>query len=148
MQNKRLEARLAVVNRHNDLKLLEQRCGIEKIRDKSLPEGAFGYIKRHKASRRIEELSKPRTAAKGSRYDHQDFRGLLHADFSEAVSRISGAMTKNTSSNAKSMNKTVEKKGEMELSEIEFGLNQKEISRESSIEVTGYDMVQEFFQLD
>jgi hypothetical protein len=87
-QGKRLKARLAVINRHNDLKSLEEKCGIIKIREKSAPQGTFGYVKRHKVRQRTEELSKPRTAGRKGRFDHQDFRGLLHADFYEAVEKM------------------------------------------------------------
>lgn len=94
-QGKRLKARLAVINRHNDLKSLEEKCGIVKVREKSAPQGMFGYVKQHPVRKRTEELSKPRTAGKKGRFDHQDFRGLLHADFYDAVEKT---CLKNTAS--------------------------------------------------
>ena len=147
-QNKRNESRLAVMNRHNELKQLELKCGIEKIRDKSLSEGNFGYIKLHKVTKRTEELSKPRTAGKGSRYDPRDFRGLLHADFSEAIAKIDSAANNAILNKSKNTNKRVEKKEEMRLSEFEYRVNEKEILKESSIDVSAYDMAQEFFQME
>lgn len=138
---KNLQTRLAVVTRHNQLKQLEKKCGIEKIRDKSLPEGPFGYVKFHKTSKRTEELSKPHTASKGNRFDHQDFRGLLHADYSEAVTRIEKAEKKQSRSFQKSW--TIQ--DTMGILESEVKEKEINLSKESSIEVTGYDLVHEFF---
>lgn len=87
-QGKRLKARLAIINRHNEQKSLEEKCGIVKIRQKSVQVGTFGYVQSHKVSHRTNKLSKPHTASQGSRYDHQDFRGLLHADHQEAVEKL------------------------------------------------------------
>lgn len=87
-QGKRLKARLAIINRHNERKSLEEKCGIVKVREKGVSVGTFGYVRSQRVRERTDVLSKPHTASQGSRYDHQDFRGLLHADHYEAVEKV------------------------------------------------------------
>lgn len=44
-EGKMLKVRLANINRHNDLKELEIRCGINKVREKNCMEGTFGLCR-------------------------------------------------------------------------------------------------------
>ena len=145
-QGRRLKARLGTINRHNDLKQLERRCGIEKVRDRSLPEGPFGYMKEHKVSKRTEELSKPKTARKSTRFDHEDFRGLLHADFTQALSKINHPIiSKNESFK---INSKSQQKRQQSITDIDnFDMKMKKTNElsNSNIEVTSYDLVNEFF---
>lgn len=150
-QSNRLRARLATINRHNQLKQLEIKCGILKVRDKSCVEGIFGYIRANKTRQRTEELCKPRTANKGGQFDHQDFRGMLHADFLEAVGRAAqtgeckGAKTKPEEiKEGTSGVKHEAKESEKDIKDFENKRIQG--SDISSIEVMSYDLVKEVFK--
>jgi hypothetical protein len=87
-QKTRLKSRLALVQRHNFLKKLEEKSGIIKIREKSSPQGIFGYVKNYSFDKVSSKLSQLKKKVKNDQFSHQDFRGLLHADYSKAIFKI------------------------------------------------------------
>lgn len=146
-QGKRLKARLATINRHNDLKDLEQKCGIQKIREKECMEGTFGYIQMHKTRQRTELLSKPRSAPKHGDFDHEDFRGLLHADYKEAISKVRSNTVRRASASVQERVKheDIEKETIKDIEKFEIRRKKSQNSN-TSVEVLNYDMVRDFFK--
>ena len=88
IQNNRIKSRLALAQRHRDFVKLEQKSGIIKIRDKSNPQGVFGYQKVYSFDKVTSKLSKSKQILVSDQFAHKDFRGLLHADFAKAVSKL------------------------------------------------------------
>jgi hypothetical protein len=142
-QSKRLKSRLANVNRHNYIKLLEQRSGIEKIRDNSLPEGTFGYLKAHRTRQRTVELSKPRTNTNFGTFDHEDFRGLLHADFGGVINRVKTINSGKARGSKLNDNTELLKVDAQDIEEFENKINKS--SKQSSLVVTSLDILKDFF---
>ncbi|OMJ96024.1 hypothetical protein SteCoe_400 [Stentor coeruleus] len=147
-ERKMLKVKLANINRHNDLKDLEIRCGINKVREKNCEEGTFGYIRIHKTRKRTEELSKPRTALKNNSFMHEDFRGLLHADFEEAISKVKSVVIKKktTTIPKNSKNPSVDKESLFDLDEFEDKIIRPQNSNFTSIEVMNFDIAKDFFK--
>ena len=144
-QSKRLKAQLANINRHNYLKELERKSGIEKIRVNNVPEGTFGYIKNFKTRERTQKLSKPKTSYKGNRFDHEDFRGLLHADYSEAVAKVQKGSFYQTKNSINDDLLSLENKNFLQdIENFEKKNDKDSISKQSSIEVTSLDLLKDF----
>ncbi|OMJ68079.1 hypothetical protein SteCoe_34579 [Stentor coeruleus] len=144
-QDKNMRTRLATINRHNFLKDLEKRCGINKIRQKNSMEGTFGYIKIHKTRKRTEELSKPRSAPKNSNFDHEDFRGLLHADYEEAISKVNSIIIKKKQDNppTNKSHESIDAESLKELDEFENRRNMSRNSNHTSVEIMSFDMAKD-----
>lgn len=144
-QDKNVRTRLATINRHNFLKDLEKRCGINKIRQKNSMEGTFGYIKIHKARKRTEELSKPRSTPKNSNFDHEDFRGLLHADYKEAISKVKTVVVKKNHSHIPkhTSHASIDIENLKELDEFENRRNMSRNSNHTSVEIMSFDMAKD-----
>ena len=87
----------------------------------------------HKVSKRTEELSKPRTASKIMRLDHEDFRGLLHTDFTQALSKIKPQIAVLINSETKNLPKKQESIGG--LDEFEARAEESKYSKNLTIEV-------------
>jgi hypothetical protein len=94
IQNNRIKSRLALAQRHRDFVKLEQKSGIIKIRDKSSPQGVYGYQKVYSFGKVASKLSKSKQILISDQFAHKDFRGLLHADYAKAVSKLNSKETK------------------------------------------------------
>jgi hypothetical protein len=147
LQSNWLKDRLATINRHNAQKELENRCGIRKVRETGSVEGTFGYVKNHRIRERTELLSKPRTAVKGSEFDHEDFRGLLHADYEEAVRKMTAVGSPRATKRSNNSEKTRQQKAETSENHIKITEDIVEDgSGSSSIEVMNLDPLKNPFK--
>lgn len=85
---RKLKNRVALLNRHNDQRLLERKSGIQKIRIREVSQGVFGYTKQYKFTEKTEFLSRPKKNQDINNFAHKDFRGLLHADYPQLVQKL------------------------------------------------------------
>ena len=95
VQVRRLQERLSTIQKHNFCRDLEQKAGIDKVREELGSAGVFGNMKFYNVSKRIHELSLPRKIRVGNMLEKMEFRGLIHADYQDIVSRISKGVGSN-----------------------------------------------------
>ncbi|CAG9321141.1 unnamed protein product [Blepharisma stoltei] len=97
-QQKRQKLRNKLAQWHNDSLNLERKSGIVKYRLNEIPESTVEDFntsltskKPYTASKRLEELSRPRIKKLEKLLEHHDFRGLLKVDFPNALSKINSS---------------------------------------------------------
>lgn len=98
--------------------------------------------------KRTEELSKPRTALKNSSFVHEDFRGLLHADFEEAISKVKSVIIKKKPmiipKNTKNI--SIDKEIDFDLDEFEDKMIRPQNSNFANLEAMNFDIAKDFFK--
>lgn len=79
-QVNKLKERLFTIQRHAYYTNLEQRSGIEKVRNNSIEQGVYGYVKAYKATPRIVSLSLP-IKRKYNDIEKSDFQGMIAKEY-------------------------------------------------------------------
>lgn len=112
-QVNKLKERLFTIQRHSYYTNLEQRSGIEKVRNNNIEQGVYGYIKAYKATPRIVSLSLPHKPHYNDT-DKSDLQGMITKEYPAIVMKNEEKSSKNLESMSK---KYTQKKDEREFIE-------------------------------
>lgn len=128
---KRYEDKQFLLKRHDQLKNLENKSGIKKIYKNNLDVGKFGIVRKYNFSQKIEELSRPKTLSKNNSFQHEDFRGLLHADYSLAIIKVNDMIE---NSMIKKKNREEKEKNKLDsISDVSSRFSRSFISKGSTV---------------
>lgn len=85
-QVNKLKERLFTIQRHSYYTKLEQRAGIEKVRNEKIEQGVYGYVKAYKVTPRLLALSLPHKL-RNNDIERSDFNGMIYKECPEIIKK-------------------------------------------------------------